>query len=251
MRNNKDSLSNDDGATICQYISGFTARKYLNCSKGKFESLVEQGLIEAHRDKERRWRVSKASILDYIRQSQMSAETHLITNENHYDVVIKRICSAKSSIKIMTANFKRFRLKPEPNQGNDYSDGTPFIKYLMEKAVQGVHVQIICSRPSSSFTEEWEDYYNQMEPELFEYMFCERNHSKMIIIDDKIAYVGSANVTPAGLGQGIFTPGNFEVGIITENKDVVTSAIDYFSMIWDEKFCATCHRADKCNDCEE
>ena len=178
-----------------------------------------------------------------------TSETRLIINVNHYEEVIKRICEAKSSIKIMTADFKRFRLKPTGSQGKDYNDGTPFIEFLMAKAVQGVSVQIICSRPSSSFTEEWEEYYKQMgKPKLFEYMFCIRNHAKIYIIDDKLAYIGSANVTPAGLGQGIFTPGNFEAGILTENKELVSSAKKFFSEIWDEKVCEGCHRADKCED---
>ena len=71
----------------------------------------------------------------------------------------------------MTANFKRFRLKPTEGQGKNYNDGTPFIKYLMEKAVKGVSVQIICSNPSTSFMEEWQEYYKQMgKPDLFKYM---------------------------------------------------------------------------------
>ena len=232
-------------------ISGYTARKYMKCSKAEFESLVDQGLIEACRDKERRWRVSKDSILRYLKKSQSTCDTQLITNDNHYESVLKKICFASSSIKIMTANFKRFRLKPTEKQGNEYNDGTPFIKLLMDKAVQGVSVRIICSRPSPSFTDEWEKYYSLMEPEHFEYMFCERNHAKIVIIDDRLAYIGSANVTPAGLGQGIFTPGNFEAGILTENKDVVSSAIAFFNNIWDEKCCSNCHRADKCNDNED
>ena len=233
--------SDNDDKLIC----GRTARKYLNCSKAEFECLVNQGLIRAHRDEYMRWKVSKKSVLDYVKCSHVANETRLITNAEHYNEVVKRILDAKSSIKIMTANFKRFRLKPTEEQGNDYNDGTPFIKYLMDKAVQGVYVQIICSRPSPSFTEEWEEYYRQMNPELFEYMFCERNHAKIVIIDDRWVYVGSANVTPAGLGQGIFTPGNFEAGIMTGNKDVVSSTITYFSMIWDEKCCSNCHRAEK------
>ena len=230
-------------------ICGRTARKYLGCTKAEFESLVDHGLIQAYRDEYMRWKVSKKSVIDYATKSQSSCVTRLITNEYHYRKVIERICAAKSSIKIMTANFKRFRLKPTKEQGQDYNDGTPFIKCLMEKAVQGVSVQIICSNPSPSFTEEWQEYYRQMgEPELFEYMFCDRNHAKLAIIDDKLAYVGSANVTPAGLGQGVFTPGNFEAGIITENQEVISSTKDFFTMIWDEKYCINCHRTEKCNE---
>jgi excisionase family DNA binding protein len=175
--------------------------------------------------------------------------THLITNENHYQEVIERICAAKSSVRIMTANFKRFKLKPTDKQGDKYNDGTPFIKYLMAKAVQGVSVQIICSRPSPSFTEEWKEYYQQMgKPDIFDYKFCERNHAKVVIIDDKLAYLGSANITPAGLGQGIFTPGNFEAGILTEEPALVLSIKELFTKVWDGDYCEGCHRTDKCEE---
>ena len=228
-------------------ICGHTARKFLKCSKAEFESLVERGIILAYRDEYNRWKVSKESVLKYAAHPHHSTGTHLVTNENHYQEVIQRICGAKSSIKIMTANFKRFRLKPTDNQGENYEDGTPFVKYLMAKAVQGVSVQIICSRPSPSFTDEWKEYYRQMNnPFLFEYKFCERNHVKAVIIDEKLAYVGSANITPAGLGQGIFTPGNFEAGVLTDNSEVVSSVKALFSMVWEDDICSSCHRADKC-----
>lgn len=177
-----------------------------------------------------------------------TGKTRLITNESHYEEVIQRICSARKSVKIMTANFKRFNLKPTGSQGNDYKDGTPFIKYLMAKAIQGVSVQIISSMPSLCFTEEWKTYYQQMNPDLFEYKYCERNHAKFVIIDDKIAYVGSANVTPAGLGQGIFTPGNFEAGILTEDSQVVASLNELFSQIKNGSCCKGCHRKRECQE---
>ena len=113
----------------------------------------------------------------------------------------------------MTANFKRFRLKPTDSQGQDYNNGTPFVKALMDKALEG----------------------------------GERNHAKAVIVDDRLAYVGSANVTPAGLGQGIFTPGNFEAGILTENPEIVSSVKALFSMIWDGGCCTDCHRAGQCS----
>ena len=178
-----------------------------------------------------------------------SQETQLVINDKHYEEVIQRICEAKKSIKIMTANIKRFNLKPTDYQGKDYDNGTPFVKYLMAKAVQGVSVQIVCSRPSLSFSSEWREYYKQMgEPTLFEYKFCEKNHAKVVIIDDRLVYVGSANVTPAGIGQGIFTPGNFEAGIITEIQDMVASANVFFSMAWNPKCHINCHRKKKCQD---
>lgn len=229
------------------YISGLTARKYLKCNKTEFENLVRQGIIQAYRDEEMRWRVSKESVANFINHSLSSNEVRLIVNNKHYEEVIQRICLAKSSIKILTGDFKRFRLKPSGRQGENYNDGTPFIKSLIEKAENGVSVQILCSRPSKYFAEELDNYYQQMEStDNFEYVYCIRNHAKVIIVDDEIAYVGSANVTPAGLGQGLISPGNFEAGILTNNSELITSIIEYFTMVWDANSCKDCHRADQC-----
>ena len=52
-------MANNNGDKL---ISGLTARKYLKCTKPKFEKLVEQGIIQAHRDEEMRWRVSKIAL---------------------------------------------------------------------------------------------------------------------------------------------------------------------------------------------
>lgn len=226
-------------------ICGRTARKYLNCSKAEFEILVEQGLVNAYRDECNRWKVSKESVLNYAKRALPSTGTHLIV-EKHYEEVIERICEAKSSIKIMTGDFKRFKLKPTAKQGKNYNDGTPFIKYLMEKAEQGVSVQIICSSPSKPFMNEYEELYDYLKPKGFKMCFCVRNHAKVVIIDDKIAYIGSANITKAGLGQGVISPGNFEVGLLTENHDVIASLESHFLNIINGNYCEGCHRSDNC-----
>lgn len=228
-------------------ICGYTARKYLKCSKAEFEKLVKQGAIHAFRDEANRWRGSKESVLNYMKPSLSSKGTHLIINNDHYLEIVQRICDAKSSIKMLTGDFKRFNMIPTAKQGKNYKDGTPFVKYLMEKAVQGVSVQVICSEPSKTFLDDKDEYFEQLnQPELFEFKRCIRNHTKAIIIDDKLAYIGSANITPAGIGQGIFTPGNFEAGILTDAPSVVTSIMELFSKIWAGSYCADCHRAEKC-----
>ena len=66
--------SNNDDKLIC----GRTARKNLNCSKAEFENLVNQGIIQAYRDEYMRWKVSKESVLNYAKQSQVSNVTRFI-----------------------------------------------------------------------------------------------------------------------------------------------------------------------------
>lgn len=49
---------------------------------------------------------------------------------------------------------------------------------LMEKAEQGVSVQIICANPSKPFMEEYEELYEQMKPGLFRIYFCIKKSRK-------------------------------------------------------------------------
>lgn len=70
----------------------------------------------------------------------------------------------------------------------------------MEKANEGVSVEIISAEKSRYFQEDVERA-NCNTPNNFSVWLCARNHAKVIIIDDKIAYIGSANMTKAGHGQ--------------------------------------------------
>lgn len=251
-----------------KYINTADVSKLTGRSNSEILNLAKTGVLPTHRTRRGHYRYNVDAVEEYFSiqinkpkevvekpvakivkektKPTVSDETRLITNENHYQEVIQRICSASSSIRIMTADFKRFNLKPTGKQGKGYKNGTPFIKYLMTKAIQGVSVQLICSDPSKSFDDERKEYYRQMSPKLFEYRKCIKNHAKVVIIDDFYAYIGSANVTPAGIGQGIFTPGNFEAGILTRDKDIVSAVKSLFSVVWEGKNCPNCHREHDC-----
>ena len=146
----------------------------------------------------------------------------------------------------MTADFNLFRLKPQKEQGKKYGDGTPFLDFLIEKSKEGVSVQIISAEKSGYFQERVERAYCNSSNNCFSVWFCARNHAKIVIIDDKIAYIGSANMTRAGLGQPYASPGNFEVGILTEDPDIIASLNKRFSDITSYKFCDDCHRKKDC-----
>ena len=232
-------------------LTGLSTSEILNLAKG--------GVLPTHKTRRGHYRFNVEAVEAYLgfqinkpkedtkhpdQQSQSLSGVHLLT-ENFYQEVIKRACDAKSSIKIMTADFNRLRLKPTKKQGKKYGDGTPFFDFLMEKANEGVSVEIITAENSGFFQDDVERA-NCNTPNNYSVWLCARNHAKVVIVDDKIAYIGSANMTKAGLGQPYCSPGNFEVGILTEDPEIIASLNERFSDITKYKFCDDCHRKKDC-----
>ena len=65
-----------------------------------------------------------------------------------------------------------------------------------------------------------------------ERVLCPRVHFKIIVFDLKTAYVGSANLTGAGLGMKGENTRNFEAGVLSSNKDFVKNAAEQFDSVW-------------------
>ena len=70
----------------------------------------------------------------------------------------------------------------------------------------------------------------------------------MLIFDCKEAYIGSANLTGAGIGMKAETIRNFEAGILTDDPEIVEQAMDQFDEVWIGKHCKSCKRRDFCPD---
>ena len=70
----------------------------------------------------------------------------------------------------------------------------------------------------------------------------------MMIFDGKVAYIGSANLTGAGIGMKADGTRNFEAGILTDDSEIVEQAMNLFDEVWMGKHCKTCKRHDFCPD---
>lgn len=79
-------------------------------------------------------------------------------------------------------------------------------------------------------------------------MLCPRVHFKLIIIDSTICYMGSANLTGAGMGMKSQLRRNFEAGIITDEAEILTAAIEEFDRVWRGSECLKCQRKQYCPD---
>ena len=121
----------------------------------------------------------------------------------------------------------------------------PFLGILAELIGRGVEIRLIHAKePGPNFREDF-DRYPQL-AKMVERVMCPRVHFKIIVIDQKICYVGSANLTGAGMGMKSPYRRNFEAGIITDASDIVNAAIEEFDKVWRGGECKKCQRHKYC-----
>lgn len=163
-----------------------------------------------------------------------------ISNESHYKQVIERIKTVKKTLWIGTADIKDLYVK-------DGRGTKPLLEVLSDLAKRGVEIRLIHAKePGSAFRRDFDKY-----PALIEGMeraLCPRVHFKIIIFDLKTAYVGSANLTGAGLGMKGENTRNFEAGVLSSNKEFVKNAAEQFDSVWMGAYCKGCRRKEFCGD---
>lgn len=123
----------------------------------------------------------------------------------------------------------------------------PFLALLAQFIRKGVEVRLIHAKePGPAFREDFDKY-----PILYdglERVLCPRVHFKMLIFDCEEAYIGSANLTGAGMGMKSENRRNFEAGILTDNPKIVEAAMEEFDKVWHGEMCKKCQRKTFCLD---
>ena len=180
-------------------------------------------------------------LAEYIRHKQPAEpEFQYIANDAHYDKVIDKIKDCKKTLWIGTADIKDLYVK-------DGRGTKPLLEVLSDLAKRGVEIRLIHAKePGPAFRQDFDKY-----PALIEGMervLCPRVHFKIIIFDLKTAYVGSANLTGAGLGMKGENTRNFEAGVLSSNKDFVKNAAEQFDSVWMGAHCKGCRRKEFCGD---
>jgi hypothetical protein len=162
--------------------------------------------------------------------------TQYIADEAHFKEVIARVANVKKHLWIGTADIKDL-----------YVGERPFLGVLADLISKGREIRLIHAKePGPNFREDFDRY-----PVLFtglERVLCPRVHFKIIIFDLKTAYIGSANLTGAGLGMKSTRNRNFEAGILTDDPDLVEAAINQFDSVWAGFKCKSCGRKQYCSD---
>ena len=164
----------------------------------------------------------------------------LITDTAHYSEVLALVPKVKRSLWIGTADIKDLYIKVG-------TEAKPFLAVLAQLIKKGVEVRLIHAKePGSAFREDFDKY-----PTLFDRLeraLCPRVHFKIIVFDCKEVYIGSANLTGAGLGMKASSTRNFEAGILTDDTAIVEQAMNQFDDVWIGKHCQSCKRKDVCLD---
>ena len=162
--------------------------------------------------------------------------TEYIADEAHFKEVIARVPNVKKTLWIGTADIKDM-----------YVGERPFLGVLANLISKGREVRLIHAKePGPNFREDFDHY-----PILFEGLervLCPRVHFKILIFDLDTAYIGSANLTGAGLGMKSPRTRNFEAGILTDSPTLVAAAINQFDSVWAGLQCKDCGRKKFCGD---
>ena len=166
--------------------------------------------------------------------------TKYIQNEEHYSEVISRIMSVRNNLWIGTADIKDVYVKQD-------GDAIPLLGQLATLLKRGVGVRLIHAKePGPNFREDF-DRFPILVTDL-ERVMCPRVHFKMMIFDLETAYIGSANLTGAGIGMKSSLRRNFEAGILTNDPALVEPAIEQFDTLWMGSHCKKCGRQEFCGD---
>ena len=75
---------------------------------------------------------------------------------------------------------------------------------------------------------------------------CPRVHLKLVAIDGRLLYLGSANFTGAGLGARGDGRRNFELGLLTGDDHLLDMAQARFDAIWSGRECGSCKLRREC-----
>jgi phosphatidylserine/phosphatidylglycerophosphate/cardiolipin synthase-like enzyme len=175
-----------------------------------------------------------------------SGNVELIVDGQHYERIVRDgLMKARVSIDLATADLKAMLL-PERAGGRSRGRSRPaasVIDVLRKLAERGVEVRLLhAGVPSEPALRE----LKRALPARMTIRRCPRLHAKAVIVDCRAMYLGSANLTGAGLGAKADERRNFEWGVWTESPDLIDGVLEQFNALWEGQRCKTCKRKDVC-----
>jgi phosphatidylserine/phosphatidylglycerophosphate/cardiolipin synthase-like enzyme len=169
----------------------------------------------------------------------------LVVDYDHYTRVTRGLVEgARVELWIATANVKSvFVEAPVGTRARARGRYVSLVETLAALARRGVDVRILhASTPSGPFRAE----LARQASAGIAMRQCPRVHMKMIARDGAELYLGSANLTGAGLGAKGDKRRNFELGVVTSSARLLEAAQARFDAIWRGRECASCAMRREC-----
>ena len=165
----------------------------------------------------------------------------LVVDGQHYHRIVREgVLTAKVSLDVMTADFKAMLV---PAAGTSGRDAPSIVEVFRRLAARGVEIRLLhAGTPSSAALRE----LRRALPAGLTIRRCPRLHAKAVIADCRAMYLGSANLTGAGLGAKADGRRNFEMGVWTESPALIDAVLEQFNALWEGRQCASCRRKDVC-----
>lgn len=171
----------------------------------------------------------------------------LLVDRDHYEALLTQaIRHAEVSVWIATANLKATMIEaPIGTSARARGRYISFFETLTDLAQRGVELRLLhASPPSGPLAREIKA--NTKKTTRVEMRQCPRVHLKMIAVDGRLLYLGSANLTGAGLGAKDDGRRNFEMGIVTDNEALLDATQERFDRIWRGAECKGCKLRSSC-----
>jgi phosphatidylserine/phosphatidylglycerophosphate/cardiolipin synthase-like enzyme len=183
-----------------------------------------------------------------LADAEPSETVRLIADAEHYEqVILQGIARAEVSVWIASANLKEVMI--EPPLGTVARARGQYISIterFEELARAGVEIRILhASGPSRALARAL-TRRPSLVPPRFERRCCPRVHLKLVAVDGRFLYLGSANFTGAGLGAKGQGRRNFEMGIVTDDHRMLDAAQERFQQIWTGRQCPGCRLRSEC-----
>ncbi len=182
-----------------------------------------------------------------LRDTGMPGSTpELLLDVEHYTRLMRELVpAARKFLWIATADLKDLFVEGGPKS----RPFQPFVAVLAGLVERGVAVRLLHGKePGPRFRADFDRHAALRDSDLFERGLCPRLHAKIVVIDGLTAYVGSANLTGAGLGAKGPHRRNFEAGVLLHDPAAVARLMHHIDSLWLGRFCGPCERRDVCPD---
>ena len=164
----------------------------------------------------------------------------MLAGRAHYEVVMRRLLVARRSIWIATANLKELMVAGPRRSARSRDRYGSVLVELDALAHAGVELRLLhAGVPSQAFRRSFDACSRLVEGGL-ELRQCPRVHFKTVIVDGEFCYLGSANWTGAGLGAKGEGRRNFELGLVSEDEDLLDQVQAMYEAVWSGRQCGAC-----------